>query len=270
MHVHFDSTDRAMLDTLAQTARKSSTMLVLSGGPGYGEYDMPPNEDVIKYCREYSDCFMPMAKLTMNETADPAEVYHYAEMGACGFKCIYPYYEYDHDVYMPLYEAAEKCNLPILFHTGNYRPCENDSRYRRPMLKNQHPINLDRIARSFPKLNLIMAHMGTRIFQEEAVQYLPMHPNLYTDFGGCGQWKRLQAHDLARMFAPPVTVVDPEMKSYRKIILGSDAYVTHPHIVTEAQKYYRILLERVGVPENIISEIFGHTAAKWLGIELEK
>jgi predicted TIM-barrel fold metal-dependent hydrolase len=152
MHVHVDSADKDKLDYLAETARKNETMLAMIGGLGYGEKDFIPNEQVIEICKKYPDCFIPIAKLTLWDKADPAEVYHYAEMGARGFKCIYPYYEYDHDLYMPLYEAAEKCGMPILFHTGNYRPCHFDTICRRPMIKNMQPLTLDRIARSFQQL----------------------------------------------------------------------------------------------------------------------
>ncbi len=269
LHVHCDSTDKNDLDILAKAARENETILALSGGLRYGGHDFAPNETVVDICKRYPDCFVPLAKLDLWESADPAEVYHYAEMGVRGFKCIYPYYEYDHDIYMPVYEAAEKCGLPLLFHTGNYRPNEADVIYKRPVLKNMHPINLDRIARSFPKLNLVMAHMGTQIFQHEAAQYVQMHPNLYTDFGGCGQWQRLQAHELELLFAPSIQCVDTEMKNYRKIVLGSDAYVTWPHLIAKAHHYYRILLERVGVPESIMAEIFGKTVASWMGITLE-
>lgn len=269
-HVHFDSTDRDQIEILAKTAREAETILALSGGLRYGECDFPPNETVIETCKKYPDCFLPLAKLDLWETADPAEVYHYAEMGVRGFKCIYPYYEYDHDIYMPVYEAAEKCGMPLLFHTGNYRPCQDDTVYRRPVLKNMHPINLDRIARAFPNLKIIMAHMGTRMFQDEASQYIKTLPNLYTDWGGCGQWKRLQPKEVVDMFSSSLWYIEQSWDTYRKIVLGSDAYVTYPHLVTEAQKYYDALLDRVGVPPEVIDEIMGKTVASWLGIELEK
>jgi predicted TIM-barrel fold metal-dependent hydrolase len=171
---------------------------------------------------------------------------------------------------MPVYEAAEKCGMPILFHTGNFRPCDMDPVWKRPVLKNMNPINLDRIARAFPKLNMIMAHLGTRIFQDEASQYIKILPNLYADLGGCGQWKRIQPRELMEMMSSSIAMIDTEMDVYRKIILGSDAYVTYPHIVTEGHKHYHALLDRIGVPENIIRDVLGGTAAKWLGIELEK
>lgn len=270
MHVHCNSNDPAKLDQLAAFCRGRQTIICFSGGLRYGGHDYLPNDEVVEICKRYPDCFLPFAKLDLWETADPAEVYHYAEKGVKGFKCIYPYYEYDHDIYMPVYEAAEKCGLPILFHTGNFRPNEADIIYRRPVLKNMHPINLDRIARSFQKLKLVMAHMGTRIFQQEASQYLKMLPNLYADLGGCGQWARMQPADLAEMFKPDTLEYDHTMKNYSKLVLGSDAYVDHPDVISNGADHYLRLLRRIGVPKEIIDGIMGKTAASWMGIELDE
>ena len=269
MHVHCDSSDPDKLAVLAETCRKLDCYACLSGGLRYGERDFLPNDEVLEICKRYPE-FIPFAKLDLWETADPAEVYRYAEKGAKGFKCIYPYYEYDHDIYMPVYEAAQECGLPLLFHTGNYRPCKADEIYRRPMLKNMHPINLDRISRAFPRLKIVMAHLGTRIFQYEASQYIKMHANLYADLGGFGQWRRIQAHELAELLSPDGRVVDPEMANYRKIVFGSDAYVTHPETMVSAALHYDELWKRIGVPQETVREIMGGTVAKWLGIELEQ
>lgn len=269
IHVHFNSGDKDEIEKLVATCRDLNTVAVMSGGLRYGGHDFLPNEEVISWCKRYPDWLVPFAKLDLWETASADEVYRYAELGAKGFKCIYPYYEYDHDLYMPVYEAAEACGLPILFHTGNYRPSEADTIYRRPMLKNMNPINLDRIARSFQKLHLVMAHLGTRIFQDEAVQYLKMLPNLYGDMGGYGQWRRLQPAELTEMLTPDGVCVDPSMKNFRKLVLGSDAYVTVPQTMRDGQKYYDMLLSRIGVPKEIQDEIMGRTVAGWLGIELD-
>ena len=268
-HVHCDSSKKEELDILAKTARESSTICGLIGGLRYGECDFETNETVLEICKKYPDCFVPIAKLDLWETADPAEVYHYAELGFKGFKCIYPWYEYDHDIYMPVYEAAEKCGLPLLFHTGNYRPNDSDRIYRRPMLKNMNPITLDRIARSFQDLKIVMAHMGTRIFQDEASQYIKMHKNLYADLGGCGQWKRIQPYELAELLSPEISVIDHSMGNFRKLVLGSDAYVTWPHLINEGRKHYLAMFDRIGLPQDIIDDVMGKTVAGWMGISLE-
>ena len=270
IHVHCDSNDPKQLDFLAEQCRREGTYACLSGGLRYGGHDYQPNDEVIEICRKYNDCFLPLAKLDLWESADPAEVYYYAEKGVKGFKCIYPYYEYDHDIYMPVYEAAAKCGLPLLFHTGNYRPSPADEIYRRPMLKNMNPITLDRIARSFQSMNIVMAHMGTRIFQDEASQYLKMHNNLYADLGGSGQWNRIQPHELAEMFKPDTAEFDVSMKNFRKLVLGSDAYVHSPATMVIGADYYKRLLQRTGVSRSIIDDIMGGTVASWMNIELDK
>lgn len=268
-HVHCNSSKKDELDILAKTARDNNTVCAMIGGLRYGECDFESNETVLEICKKYPDCFVPVAKLDLWETADPAEVYHYAGMGFKGFKCIYPWYEYDHDIYMPVYEAAEKCGLPILFHTGNYRPCDADRIHRRPMLRNMNPITLDRIARSFQDLKIVMAHMGTRIFQDEASQYIKMHKNLYADLGGCGQWKRIQPYELAELLSPEISVINHTMKNFRKLVLGSDAYVTWPHLISEGRKHYLAIFDRIGLPQDIIDDIMGKTVASWMEIDLE-
>ena len=268
MHVHCDSDDPEQLAALAETCRKLDCYACLSGGSRYGAHDYLPNDTVLDICRNFDE-FIPLAKLDLWESADPAEVYHYAEKGARGFKCIYPYYEYDHDIYMPVYEAAQECGLPILFHTGNFRPNPADEVYKRPVLKNMHPINLDRIARSFPRLKIVMAHLGTRIFQYEASQYIKMHSNIYADMAGFGQWRRIQAQELAELLSPDGRVIDPEMANYRKLVFGSDAYITRPETMLSGHLHYEELLKRIGVPEEITREIMGGTVAKWLGVELD-
>ena len=269
MHCHADSDEAKDWEVFANAAREHSTMLAVVGGLRYGEHDYLPNDQVLTYCKRYPDCFVPFAKLDLWDTADPDQVYRFVEQGFRGFKGIYPYYEYDHDLYMPVYEAIEKCGLPVFFHTGNYRPCQLDTIYRRPMLKNMHPINLDRICRAFPKLHVVMAHMGTRFFQDEASQFLKMLPNLYADLGGCGQYMRLQPDELAAMIAPDLPGDDVGMEGFRKLVLGSDSYITWPQLIGKAQHYYEELLSRIGVPKPIVDDIMGKTVASWLGIELE-
>lgn len=269
-HVHCDSNNPVKLDILANACRQHNTIAALSGGLRYGGHDFLPNEEVVEICKRYPDCFLPLAKLDLWETASPDEVYKYAEMGVRGFKCIYPYYEYDHDIYMPVYEAAEKCGLPLLFHTGNYRPNPADIIYKRPMLKNMNPVNLDRIARSFQSLKIVMAHMGTRIYHDEASQYIKMHDNLYADLAGSGQWMRIQPEQLARDLSFDIGILDDRsINNFRKLVLGSDAYVTHPHLIGEAQKYYDALLSRIGIREDIVRDIMGATVASWMNITLD-
>ena len=79
----------------------------------------------------------------------------------------------------------------------------------------------------------------------------------------------MQPETLNDLLLPETMLIDPSFANYRKLVLGSDAYVTYPWIVTEAQKYYLALLDRIDVPQEIIDDIMGGTVAKWLGVNLE-
>ena len=123
MHCHADSGDSEKWDIFAQAARENETIAAVVGGLRYGERDYLPNEEVLAQCRRHPDCLIPFAKLDLWETAAPDEVYRLAEQGFRGFQGIYPYYEYDHDIYMPVYEAIEKVGLPVFFHTSHPQLC---------------------------------------------------------------------------------------------------------------------------------------------------
>jgi len=270
-HIHFNSDDPKQMDQLAAACRTQRTWACMSGGLRYGGHDMVPNEQVLAFCKgKYSDCFLPLAKVDLWDKADPDQIYRFADAGFKGLKCIYPYYEYDHDLYMPVYEAAEKCGLPVLFHTGNYRPSTSDLEFRRPMLKNMNPLNLDRIARSFQKLHIVMAHMGTSIWRHEAAEYVKIHANLYTDLAGCGAWQGVSADDLTKLMRPEIQRIDATYANFGKLVFGSDGYVTHPWIEANAQQHYDALCEMTGVPPEIRKKIMGGTVAGWMGIQLDE
>lgn len=266
-HVHFNTTDPELIKQFAKTCAENETIAVLSGGLRYGAHDYTPNEKVLTICKQYPEVFIPMAKFDLWDQVDPGLVRRYADAGFRGLKFIYPYYEYDHDLYMPIYEEAEKCGLPLLFHTGNFRPNAADVIWKRPVLKNMDPLNLDRIARSFQNLHLVMAHLGTTIWRTQAAEYIKMHSNLYADLAGNGSWQALSAEKMVELLSPSMPLADRECRYFQKLIYGSDAYVTHPQIMCNAQRHYEAMLEKVGVPPEVHDAIMGGTVAKWLEID---
>lgn len=267
-HIHCDAGDPKQIKELLHLCEINETIVCLSGGLRYGGHDYLPNEEVLKICGQAPEWMIPLAKFDLWDQVDPDQVRRYADAGFRGLKFIYPYYEYDHDLYMPVYEAATECGLPLLFHTGNFRPSPADAVWKRPVLKNMDPLNLDRIARSFPMLHLVMAHLGTSIWRTQAAEYVKMHPNLYADLAGSGSWESLTAEKLVEMFRCPIRLMNPDLSGFGKLIFGSDAYVQHPEIMPDAKQHYEALLRKIGVPQNTFDSVMGGTAAGWLGIKL--
>lgn len=67
-----------------------------------------------------------------------------------------------------VFEAAKKYNVPVMVHTGAGFPFAN-------------PLNLLNVAKKYPELRIIMAHMGQIFFSKEADIVLENCPNVYGD-----------------------------------------------------------------------------------------
>ncbi len=263
-HAHFDSIDPVLIRTFIQNSEQNQTVTVFSGG-NMGGNCYAPNEEVLRLCRKYAPWFMPAAKIDLWDNAvDLGEIRRLKDKGVIALKCIYPWYEYDHDLYMPFYEEAEKLNLPILFHTGDYRPHETDRQFRRPFLRNMLPLTLDRIARSFPELPIVMAHLGTTYYRTEAAELIKTHANLYADLGGCGSWLALSAEELRDLLCHRLYKRDASGKYFGKLVFGSDCYITRPDVQTRALQCYRHLLLMNDISEEIIAQVMGETVKKWI------
>ena len=269
IHSHCNSGDPAEVLEFVKNSEKNETITALSGGLHYGGHDYLPNEEVIALCKQYPQTLVPLVKIDLWDTKpDVSLVRKYADMGAKGFKFIYPYYGYDHESYLPIYEEIEKIGLPVLFHTGAYRPNSADIKYRIPVLENMSPLRLDTIARSFQNLKIVMAHLGTRMFRQQAAELVRLHDNLYFDLAGCGNFLDISPADLADLLKPPVFTRDKDGARFRKMVFGSDSYIKIPVIQTEAMQAYQNLLFLNQVSQEDKEAVMGKTVASWMGINL--
>ena len=107
--------------------------------------------------------------------------------GFKGLKLLPSYnYFYPNDSFMyPLYAAAERLGIPVMFHTGS-------SIYYGTRLKYANPIFLDDVAVDFPGLKIIMAHGGRGPWYNEAMTMVRMHKNIYIDVSGLPPKKLLE------------------------------------------------------------------------------
>ena len=268
LHCHCDVADAEKIKEFVKTYEKHDVISCLSGGKLYGIYEMVTNEEVIKICQQYPGRLLPFAKIDLwDKCPDPAELHYYADKGVKGFKFIYPYFEYDHDNYMPVYEEAEKIGLPVLFHTGKYRPSPLDRIHKRPILRNMSPITLDRIARSFQDLHIVMAHLGTSFWRVEAAELLKTHDNLYADLAGCGNWMALSAERLSELLCSPLFVRAKDDQYFNKLVFGSDSYTSNTWPFTEGLLNYEMKLKKVGISEETLRKIMGETVSSWIGLK---
>lgn len=77
---------------------------------------------------------------------------------------------------MAVFAEAEKHGMPVLIHPGGHLAEQARFEYARPVL-------LDEVARTFPKLKLVIAQLG-QPWVEETIVLLAKHPNLFADISG--------------------------------------------------------------------------------------
>ena len=104
--------------------------------------------------------------------------------------------------------------MPILFHTGIVTvPKKNHG--ERVSSWDMHPMRLEPIANMFPKLNLIIAHLGVH-WNDDAAELLRMRKNVYADLSGAplGWRKRVDSIGITNWLWWP--------DAFKKIIFGTD------------------------------------------------
>lgn len=77
---------------------------------------------------------------------------------------------------MDVYAVAEELGMPVLIHPSGPFATESKLEYSRPFL-------LDEVARTFPKLRLVIAQLG-HPFVEETISLLGKHQHVYADISG--------------------------------------------------------------------------------------
>lgn len=77
---------------------------------------------------------------------------------------------------MRVYEEAERLGMPVLFHPGGQFTEHSKLEFARPYL-------LDEVARSFPKLRIVVSQLG-HPWIDETIVLLGKHTNVFADVSG--------------------------------------------------------------------------------------
>jgi len=193
---------------------------------------------------------LPVARVDMDGEGAEA-VRRYADQGFRGLKFISPRRNYDDDTYMPLYEAAAGSSLPCLFHTGFVAPHATDRQHHVSSAR-MRPVYLETIARAFPDLPIVAAHLGSP-WVAEAISTAGYNDNVYVDLSGGAS--RHTADFFRREWPHPFL--------WDKVVFGSDSMIRDFHVPYGHQR--RVVAE-LGVPDDVQKGIFGDTAAAWFGL----
>lgn len=148
------------------------------------------NSDLLPYLKKHEDHVIGLAAIRTHSDPDgPDAVDRWRGEGFRGLKLIDPGAPYDDERFFPLYERAEKLGMPILFHTGLLGGKPGNALYARTHSEFMRPWRLEHVARRFPGLKIIGAHLG-HPHQVEALKLIMVAPNVHFDLSGGGAAKR--------------------------------------------------------------------------------
>jgi len=181
---------------LACTVPEHREAMKLCSGAVVLAFDAPhvgfvvPNEYVAEYVAENPTRLFGFASVDPNR-ASPERILEHAvkELKLTGLK-LAPIYQNFHPLdnfCYPLYAKAQELGLPIMWHQGT-------SFVEQGPLEKSQPVYLDPVARSFPDLKMIIAHMG-HPWINEAICVVRKHPNMFLDISALGSrpWQMYNA-----------------------------------------------------------------------------
>ncbi|MGE3797616.1 MAG: amidohydrolase family protein [Thermomicrobiales bacterium] len=202
-----------------------------------------PNEEVASFVAESPGTrigFMAIDPAAQGALEEVKRGYH--ELGLRGIK-LYPVlagFEASDPALGPFYALAEQLGLPILWHMGA-TPVSTGR------LRLSHPLLLDDVAVEFPRLRMVIAHLG-HPWQRDAALVVRKNPHVYADISGL--WFRpVQGYE-ALIIAEEWGITD-------KLLFGSDYPLWTPD---DAVQSLRDLGSRAGVTgqSRFDDEYFGH------------
>jgi predicted TIM-barrel fold metal-dependent hydrolase len=264
-HYHYANVPAFVDDLLKDMDAAGVEWTNLMGGPeeAFWEYKncrFASNAVVLEAVKAHPD------RLVGNVYLDPR---HVDALDTCkqyldaGFRCVKMFppvgFAPDDERYFPLYEQIEASSVPLLFHAGqtNIKVISAEPGVRKATnSKYSHPLNFDMIARLFPRMPIVLAHMGYPHYVD-AWSVAHANPNIYLDISGSGPWTEGIPIVFNALGGHAFIPLD-----FNRVIWGSDNCLTQAEHIARSDVYLR----QMGAKSADRKLIFGGTAQKLLGL----
>lgn len=174
---------------------------------------------------------------------------------------------FDDPSYTPIYDRAARYGMMLLFHTGIVNRT-------RPEIPEDVSVDrlrvtlLDNIARRYPTLTIIGAHLGNPDY-EWAGEIARWNPNLYFDLSGSTLIKKQENLAYFKSIFWWTSVASPhtpkgQASAFEKVIFGSDVFGGDLEEFDRSLERYKRMLDACGVAPEAQANIFGGTLARIL------
>jgi len=216
------------------------------------------NDEIIQIVKNHPDKFLGVATLQPSEFVE--KDIEAIEKGINGgyFKALklylgYEYFYPNSEECMPIYEFAQRMNIPVFFHTG-----DTWSKFSR--VKYAHPLAIDDVACSFPKVKLVICHFGNP-WITDATEVVYKNNNVFTDISGLvvysnSIYRKQYEKSKIRQVSEAIYFDD---NIANKVMFGTD----YPIVGYE---YYTKLISRLEVGKKDLRKIFFENARKLFGL----
>lgn len=254
-HVHHNSSN----DFLEKLVTK------LEGVQGMAMLITAPKDlqAVSNFMKSHPDRLIGLGEIHLDarDVLETIDRFHSAKFRGLG-EITKPQYPYDDRRYWPIYDRAEKYGMILLFHTGIVNrttpQIPEDASSDRMRVS-----TLDLIARRFPKLTIIGAHLGNPDYAW-AGEIGRWNPNLYFDVSGSTLIKKQEDYSFFKSIFWWTSVASPHTPksnttAFEKLVFGSDVFEGDLEEFDRQLERYHRMLDTCGVPAEAQANIFSGT-----------
>jgi len=259
-----DDGDATFLDKLVAKMDAVNGMAIVS---------VPPEHlnSLTAFIKQHPNRLKCMGRLNLDDPAavDLVDLFHTAGCVGMG-EIIDPLKNFDDRSYWPIYERAEKYRMILHFHTGIVNRLTPDVPSD-VSVDRMRATTLDGIARRFPRLTIIGAHMGNPDYAW-AAESARWNPNLYFDLSGSSLIKKQDDPTFWKSIFWWSGVVSPHTPpgtpdAYETLVFGSDATGGSLEEFDRELARYHQMLDACGVRKSVQDMIFAGTMLRLLGAQ---
>jgi predicted TIM-barrel fold metal-dependent hydrolase len=259
-HLHYNGDKAFLQQMLARLDKYDGTAFLLT--------EAKDLQDVQAFIQQHPKRFVGFGSIRLDDAQAVSQVDRFNAAGFRGLgEMTGPLKNYDDKSYWPIYEHAEKYGMILLFHTGivmrSHPETPTDVSVDR-----MRPTTLDNIARRFPKLTIIGAHLGNPDYAW-AAEIARWNPNLYFDLSGSTLIKLQENYQFFKSIFWWSSIVSPHspksnVSAFEKVVFGSDVFGGEIEEFDREIERYQKMLDTCGVAPEAQANIFGGTLRRIL------
>ncbi len=255
VHVHFNGEQNVLPQLLEKLDRVDGLAILLVTPKALPEAS--------RFIQEHPNRFVGFGDVKLDDPNILNEIERFHKAGFRGLGEITSTLKnYDDVSYWPIYELANKFHMILLFHTGIVNRLQPELSTNISFDRSR-VTRLDLIARHWPTLTLIGAHLGNPDYAE-AAEVGRWNPNLYFDVSGTTLLKKKDDYRFFRSIFWWSGVVSPHTPSkkagaFTKLVFGSDVFGGDLKEFDLSLANYRAMLNDCEVPADDQSLIFSGT-----------